>query len=570
MWQLLNQKLGYCQPNALSKNLILSVLNSTATKREAKDYLTKYTGGSGRYNYCLLLIRHVQSLPLKKLLKLSGTVRRLRILGLRPICVIPPSHHVTHQAEALDKLISMAELKPFHLSDSLCCDFDGSFESVLQSQRSLFDGLELTVPIIRPYVYDKSTATKRMVKNPVSYFDNLCNGDIPYIDKFFVLNNIGGVPSNERHDNSHVFVNLSQEFDTISNSLSSQLNKLESRKPISENLVDRMAVHLKDEELSLLELKCKEHLQDLKLMNAVLSKLSNSSTGLITTIRSASLAHDTNNPLLHNLLTDRSLISSSLPRFKKRHESLELNDHHAWYELPCGEEDEAREREIRDTNHVKMAENLQDPIFVTTVFKKGVYIKLYNDSTLTSKNCVGLPNVEYNPKEYSATSKLNLSKLKNILDQSFGRELDLEHYLNRINGRIASVIVIGDYEGIAILTFEGPSDNPFVYLDKFAVMPHLKGSLGISDIIFNLMFKLFPKELLWRSRRDNVVNKWYFQRSVGVLDLSMDLSQGDKKPSGFKLFYYGDPKAAFQSFHNTDRIKEYAKYVRDIKPSWAK
>lgn len=51
--------------------------------------------------------------------------------------------------------------------------------------------------------------------------------------------------------------------------------------------------------------------------------------------------------------------------------------------------------------------------------------------------------------------------------------------------------MIGDYEGIAILTYEGSEENSFVYLDKFAVLPHLKGSLGISDIIFNLMFKNF-------------------------------------------------------------------------------
>lgn len=154
-----------------------------------------------------------------------------------------------------------------------------------------------------------------------------------------------------------------------------------------------------------------------------------------------------------------------------------------------------------------------------------------------------------------------------MIKASFGRSLDLSHYLNRINGRIASIIVIGDYEGIAILTYEGTTDRPFVYLDKFAVMPHLKGSLGISDIIFNLMFKKFPNELLWRSRKDNVVNKWYFQRSVGVLDLAMNLGDGDQKPSTFKLFYYGDP-AKNNGFDELERLREYAFYVRDIQPSW--
>lgn len=571
MWnRLLGQRLGYQQPNALSKNVILSVLNSTATKREARDYLAKYTDGSGRQNHCLLLIRHLQNISHKNLHNLSGTITRLRMLGLKPICVIPPSSHVDKQAESWDKLLSLAELKPLHLYDSLTLDSDGSLESVLQSQRSVFEQSDRLVPILRPYMYDKSTARQSMVPESTSFLRGLCGDGIPYIDKFFILNNIGGIPSNERQENSHVFINLSQEFNHISKSLSNQLDKLKRREPSSEDLMDRMAVHMKEEEFSLLELKCKEHLEDLQLMNVVLSKLSNSSTGLITTTRAASLAHNSNNPLLHNLLTDRSLISSSLPRFKKRHESLESNDDHAWYELPGDLDEEAREREIRDTNHVKMTENMQDAIFVTTVFKKGIHIRVYNESTLTAENSVGLPDTPYNYSDYDNDSKLNLSKLKRILDQSFGRELDLKHYMNRINGRIASVIVIGNYEGIAILTYEGPPDNEFVYLDKFAVMPHLKGSLGISDIIFNLMFKLFPKELLWRSRRDNVVNKWYFQRSVAVMDLSMDLFDGNRLPSQFKLFYYGDPEAAFKSFNNKDRLKEYARYVRDIKPSWAK
>lgn len=571
LWnRLLGQRLGYQQPNALSKNVILSVLNSTATKREARDYLTKYTNGTDKQNYCLLLIRNLQNLSFKNLRNLSGTITRLRMLGLKPICVIPPSRHVAKQAESWDRLLSMAELKPLHLFDSLSVGFDGSVESVLQSQRSLLEESDRLVPILRPYMYDKSTARQSMVQESKTFLQGLCNGQIPYIDKFFILNNIGGIPSNERQENSHVFINLSQEFCHISSLLSNQLNKLRRREPSSGDLVDRMEVYMKEEQISLLELKCKEHLEDLQLMNVVLSNLPNSSTGLITTTRAASLAHNSNNPLLHNLLTDRSLISSSLPRFKKRHESLESNDDHAWYELPGDVDEEAREREIRDTNHVKMAENVQDAIFVTTVFKKGIHIKTYNKSTLTAENSVGLPGVPYNFDDYDNDSKLNLSKLKRILDQSFGRELDLKHYMDRINGNIASIIVIGDYEGIAVLTYEGPKEKQFVYLDKFAVMPHLKGSLGISDIIFNLMFKLFPKELLWRSRKNNVVNKWYFQRSVAVMDLSMDLSDGDKLPSQFKLFYYGDPEASFQSFNNKDRLKEYARYVRDIKPSWAK
>lgn len=572
MWKhVLARGFTYNQPNASSKKLILSVLNSTATKREARDYLTKYTNDSNTINHCLLLIRDLHSLTSNSLWQLSGAIKRLRMLGLRPICIIPPSHHVADQAETLDQILTQAELRPLHLKDALLKRSNGKYESILATQVDLFDNQELNViPIIKPYIYDERTATESMAKDLVGFMDHFSKGKTPYIDKFFILNKRGGIPSGERHDNAHVFINLSQEYDSLASSLTETFNSLAKRQPESENLLDRLAMHLKEDELASLEMRYKDHLQDLQTMNAVLTNLSSSSTGLITTIKAAALTSDRKNPLLYNLLTDRSLISSSLPRFKKRHGSLQCSDDHSWYELPSVTEDL-----MGDSDGFGNAENELDAVLVTTVLKKGVHIKMFDQRNLTQYNSIGLPQ-EFHISEmlkdsyFDENAKVDLTKLKQILDKSFNRDLDLQHYLNRINGRIASIIVIGDYEGIAILTYEGPKESPFVYLDKFAVLPHLKGSLGISDIIFNLMFKLFPKELLWRSRKDNVVNKWYFQRSVGVLDLSMDLSYGDKKPSQFKLFYHGDPELANNSFHTIERLVDYAKYVRDIKPSWVK
>lgn len=577
MWKhILSRGLRYNQPNASSKKLILSVLNSTATKREARDYLTKYTNDSNAINHCLLLIRDLHFLTSNSLLQLSGAIKRLRMLGLRPICIIPPSHHVTTQAEMLDQILTKAELRPLHLKDALLKRSNGTYESILASQVNLFDNQELNViPIIKPYIYDERTATESMTKDLVAFMDNFSKGKTPYIDKFFILNKSGGIPSGERHDNAHVFINLSQEYDSLAYSLTETFKSLAKRQPESENLLDRLAMHLKEDELASLEMRYKDHLQDLQIMNVVLTNLSSSSTGLITTIRAAALTSDRKNPLLYNLLTDRSLISSSLPRFKKRHGSLEsCSDDHSWYELPPVTEEE-EEDSMGETDRFTNANSEQNAVLVTTVLKKGVYIKMFDHRSLTQFNSIGLPqelHITETPKKtsFDEGAKVDLTKLKRILDQSFNRDLDLQHYLNRINGRIASIIVIGDYEGIAILTYEGPKESPFVYLDKFAVLPHLKGSLGISDIIFNLMFKLFPKELLWRSRKDNVVNKWYFQRSVGVLDLSIDLSHGDKKPSQFNLFYYGDPELANNCFHTTQRLVDYATYVRDIEPSWVK
>lgn len=553
-----------------SRNIILSVLNSTATKREAKDYLTKYADETKLINYSLLMIRDLHLCNLNILKQLSATIRRLRVLGLRPICVIPPSKNIEKEAETLDKLIAYANLRPLHLKEPLVKTTTGQYKSILSSKDlNLFDNsIPNLVPIIKPYIFYESDATEDISRDIVHFMRYLSKDAIVIIDKVFILNSIGGIPSGERNDNSHVFINLSQEYPSLTETLSQKISHLAKRQPDSENLIDRMELYLKEKQITKLEKKTKEHLQDLQIMNAVLSNLSNTATGLITTVESAALSSDTNNPLIYNLLTDRSLISSSLPRFKRRKETS--------FEEIFNNTDKD-ELDIKRLPNIEK-QNYNNAILDTTVLKKGINIKTFDFRTLNDTNSVGLPSGcnhivldESTRKAMKITNdKVDLIKMKSILDQSFHRSLDLEHYMQRINGNIASIIVIGDYEGIAILTYEGPEQSRFVYLDKFAVLPHLKGSLGISDIIFNLMFKKFPNEVVWRSRRDNIVNKWYFQRSVAVIDLSIDIGGNDQSDSIFKLFYYGGPKYAEKNINNFSRLQEFARYVRDIKPSWKK
>lgn len=568
MWRnVLGRELKLDQPNTASKRLILSVLNSTATKREAKDYLKKYSNEPSVVNHCLLFIRGLSGLNESTAMKLSGSIKRLRMLGLRPICVLPPGPFMDKEAELLDTMVTWAALKPLHLREALTETTNGSYRSLISSNSRLFDDTVAgTVPIIKPYVYNESSASEYLSRDIVKFMRHFSEGSSLLIDKFFILNAIGGTPSPERNGNAHVFVNLSQEFESLKGSLEEQVYLSENRQPDSEDLVDRMRLHIYEDMIVHREEELKEHIQDLELMNCVLSNLSSGSTGLITSIKSASVFTDTKNPLLYNLLTDRSLISSSLPRFKNKNavqSHTAIKDEHDtdW-----------------DSGYNMPTNKINDAVFDTTVYKKGVDIKIFDYRKLTQHNSIGLPaefiaSNEPIPED-GGDFKLDLNKMKHILDKSFNRSLDLSHYLRRINGRIASVIVIGNYEGIAILTYEGPEEKQFVYLDKFAVLPQLKGSLGISDIIFNLMFKKFPREVLWRSRKDNVVNKWYFQRSVAVIDLSTDLGNNDQVESNFKMFYYGDDGANLEKFGSKGtfqvRLKEFARYIRDIKPSWEK
>ncbi|CCH60078.1 hypothetical protein TBLA_0C02700 [Henningerozyma blattae CBS 6284] len=594
IWKTLTHE----QPNASYKRLILSVLNTTATKREAKDYLTKYKNVGSVTNFCLLFIRSLSNLKIKQLNSLALIINKLNMLGLKPICIIPPSNNINHHSEILDALVTRAELEPLHLNEAIKFKIDGSSNSILSERRELFDSaFSNFVPIIKPFAYNEITSTRYMIGDLYKLFDDVCKGDsMPTIDKFFILNKIGGIPSDERKANSHVFINLSQEFQALNASLIAQNNYLKIENLTNYKDLNEKAFHIQKIVQNVIS-ENNENIENLTLMNIVLSHLLPNSTGLITTVEAASTQYDKTNPLVYNLITDRSLISSSLPRFKSvpnkskvpsllsiLNEEIETE---FWKE---SNEEYENSDNIIDVNNINFNKRINintthmksvDSISVTTVFKRGIDINSFCYRTLHSNNTIGLPSSFINENETDAnidvedraienrstdSDKLNLTKLKYLLDNSFNHSLDLEHYLNRINGNIASIIVIGDYEGVAILTYEGPTDNKFVYLDKFAILPQLKGSLGISDIIFNLIFKHFPDEIVWRSRKDNVVNKWYFQRCTGVLDLSAILDEGDQKESNFKLFYHIDNSNS--NLQDTKRIKEYAKYVRDIEPSW--
>ena len=108
-----------------------------------------------------------------------------------------------------------------------------------------------------------------------------------------------------------------------------------------------------------------------------------------------------------------------------------------------------------------------------------------------------------------------------LIEDSFGKKLDLEHYLSRIDNNIAAVIVAGDYEGAAIVTWEYPSEDKtrqrVCYLDKFAVLKRSQGTGGVADVVFKTMVEgvrngLFEgaEGVVWRSRRWNPVNKWVY------------------------------------------------------------
>lgn len=133
---------------------------------------------------------------------------------------------------------------------------------------------------------------------------------------------------------------------------------------------------------------------------------------------------------------------------------------------------------------------------------------------------------------------IDKAKMTRLLEQSFGRVLDGDAFYSRLDKNLDFVIVAGDYAGAAVVTREAASADlsasPIVYLDKFAVLPSHQGD-GTVDFLWvalhdetyglGLPFSVNANggkegrgegtDLVWRSRSNNPVNKWYFERSSG-------------------------------------------------------
>ncbi|EXJ66768.1 uncharacterized protein A1O5_09963 [Cladophialophora psammophila CBS 110553] len=331
------------------------------------------------------------------------------------------------------------------------------------------------------------------------------------LDRIIVVDETGSIPSTKSIDKRHVFVNLEQEYAALQEELRSSTEGSVSQK----------------------------HASNLKLFRDALKMLPPSSSGLLTTpFEAANTARLSDNgvssvgtrrqknPLIHNLLTDKPAYSSSLPTGRLAQDASSI------------------------------------PVTTSTFVKRGMPLTI-------------LPNPE--AQTWTATSKprlqltdprIDLDRLTYLVDDSFNRKLDVEAYLKRVNERIAGVIIAGEYEGGAILTWETPpgcsdddTDRLVPYLDKFAVLKRSQGAGGVADIVFNAMVRTcFPNGVCWRSRKDNPVNKWYFERSRGTWRI----------PDTNWTMFWTTPNI----FHNVPQQRsgiflDYEAVCRTVKPTWA-
>lgn len=385
------------------------------------------------------------------------------------------------------------------------------------------------------------------------------------LDRIIILDPLGGIPSERRADGAHVFVNLEAEYRDIRKDLQRLMLTAPGNRSFGDPLClgndktprafaeEEVASRPESETSRLDGSATMRHIKNLDVVERGLKLLPPSSSGLILTpLEAATKAipddtHETpaKNPLLHNLLTDKPMISSSLP--------ISPATGFVGSALP---------------KHA-------------TFFKKGIPLTIIPDPRVTG--AWQPPSSANRSIELADNPQINFPKLVDLINDSFRRKLDAKDYLDRIRGRVAGIIIAGDYEGGAICTWETPStllgstapdganpDSPYYvpYLDKFAVLTSSQGSGGVSDIVWAALTRTcFPDGVVWRSRTSNPVNKWYQERSKGMWNLPGDqwtmfwtkegsLGRWDERQ------WHGEERGL-------SRWEAYVDVCRGIRPSWA-
>jgi amino-acid N-acetyltransferase len=474
---------------------------------------------------------------------IAGTLVQLARLSMLPCVVVDEPRRgdlkdfrniINQQAErlvsAIDEISDQGARK---VTDILTFGADGRASVSLLDLllRPLSQG---RIPVIVPIAYDEETlrTTAITADDAILAVTRTLSGAHPRqaqttpqsaavtrlssVDRIIVISPSGGIPSPKALDEMHVFVNLEQEYHTLQEELRSSTDpKVAS-----------------------------DHASNLAMLRRALQMLPAGASGLITTpIEAANSSRRASsdsvssvrtrsqrNPLIHNLLTDKPAYSSSLPSSRLSTRSPSLT--------------------------------------ASTFVKRGMPLTILPNPAAQEWIPTKRPWIKL------TDPRIDLDRLVHLINDSFDRTLDVEAYLSRVNNNIAGVIIAGAYEGGAILTWEqvppSPSNptntNPRLvpYLDKFAVLKKSQGAGGVADILFNAMVRTcFPNGVCWRSRKDNPVNKWYFERSRGTWKIpDMNWTIFWTTPDVVPGAGDGDDSSSNRTF------LDYEAVCRGIQPTW--
>ena len=657
----------------MCQDLFLDVLKSTATKREARSYISRFNrpkaipqqaettsilqrkknfqkgclgvnlgnlyltpiaaeespifsqiaaprpfldANTEPLHVALVLIKQIQSIDNVTLLDFGHTLSQLSRLGLSCVVVVDHQTGVKTQgsnkglawrvsafdqadrivkaidehggagARYLDSIIGIAPNKPELGSSTIT---RGRVQ--ITNRKVLLAPLRRgIIPVVAPVGYTLDTQTASLVhpsevvvaltREFAGLFSTTTLEDDPLdvaekvdsaqrqisLDRIIVLDPYGGIPSLDRSKRSHVFINLEQEYEGIKEELT-ELGNTQHIAPRSvpstdsglssaissdfplDNINQDILVRASKAQDSIGSIKSPNedpsidtHLSNLWLIRDSLILLPPSSSGLLTSPEEAANSHrraspsatpgvgtrSQRNPLIHNLLTDKPTFSSSLPstRFSKTGPRLSLPG-------------------IQPSP--------------TTFIKRGMPVTIIPDP----RTDPWVPPAPSSVPLQLSDPRIDLPRLIHLIEDSFGRRLDVSHYLSRISSNLAGIIIAGSYEGGALLTWESPpnatSPNRLVpYLDKFAVLKRSQGAGGVADIVFSAMVRdCFPQGVVWRSRKDNPVNKWYFERARGTWQLPV------KEPGGQGWTMFWTTEGVRE-----ERFKDYEAVCERVVPSW--
>ena len=525
---------------------------------------------SERLHVALVKINAPDTIDDKTLGGVGLTLTQLSRLGMTPIVVvdqpsekISANHHETisgrrkralHQADRVVEAIELHNSQGARRLDTIVGSLSGINESgasvPVQGQATILEPNLLLAPLRRGaipvlttvgYTQDhslihvpasevilaltrniagiSSATTEEDLQAPTT--KNAAIQKALSLDRLIILDPNGGIPSSEKFGGSHVFINLEQEYSSVKKELSNISN---SKTPCFPT-----------------PLSIASHLSNLQLARSTLALLSPSSSALVTTPRLASNSSDTSysstigvstrphpSPLIHNILTDKPTFSSSLPISRLAPET-------------------------------SCSPRSQPPTFL----KRGMPVTIFPDPRTT-------PWQPTNPIISLSDPQVDLPRLVHLIEDSFSRKLDVQHYLARLSTSLAGLIIAGSYEGCAILTWETPSSFSHLppsqvpssrlvpYLDKFAVLKKSQGAGGVADIVFNAMVsQCFPRGVAWRSRRENPVNKWYFERARG----SWKITPREGDATRWTMFWTTEGLGP-------ERFEDYEGVCRGVKPSW--
>jgi amino-acid N-acetyltransferase len=216
----------------------------------------------------------------------------------------------------------------------------------------------------------------------------------------------------------------------------------------------------------------------------------------------------------------------------------------------------------RDSSAIIVSHRSPKALIANLITNKPAHSPSLHHSLLPAKQIQHTPTILRHGLPIRVIRKLeevDKEKLTKLMEASFQKVLNADKYFARLEKDLDFVIVAGegdrDYQAAAIVTLEKDEEredsSPITYLDKFAVLPSLQGD-GTVDFLWTalrdetfglgLLDALNPNggkegvglgtDLVWRSRADNPVNKWYFERSNGFVHIP-EMGKGGVKGTLF-------------------------------------